>query len=99
MAVLTVIMMQVFYLINCRSLKDSVRKIGLFSNNTVYAGIVGIILLQAAYTYLPFMHELFGSAALPFGAVAVSVLVAFSVVPVIVVDKWFSSRTVAKSRS
>jgi magnesium-transporting ATPase (P-type) len=39
MAVTTVILFQMFYLLNCRSLRDSVLKIGLWSNPWVYVGI------------------------------------------------------------
>ena len=92
MAVLTVILMQVFYLLNCRSLKDSMFKIGLFSNNTVYAGIVAIIALQAAYIYVPFMQVLFGSAPLSLASWGIATLVAFSVVPIMSVDKWVAQR-------
>jgi magnesium-transporting ATPase (P-type) len=97
MAVLTVILMQVFYLLNCRSLKDSMFKIGLFSNNTVYAGIVAIIALQAAYIYVPFMQTLFQSAPLTLEAWGISALVAFSVVPIMAVDKWVAQRYTARS--
>ena len=48
-AVTTVIMFQIFYLLNCSSLCDSVRKIGVFSNKTAFAGIAAIIALQAMF--------------------------------------------------
>ena len=65
MAVTTVVMFQIFYLLNCRSLRDSVWKIGLFSNKTVFAGIAAILALQAMFIYAPFMHAIFASAPLP----------------------------------
>ncbi|MDX9835911.1 MAG: HAD-IC family P-type ATPase, partial [Desulfobulbus sp.] len=45
-AVTFVIFFQVFYLIHCRSLKDSLLKIGFFSNPTVFWGIGAILALQ-----------------------------------------------------
>ena len=41
MAVTTVIMFQIFYLLNCRSLRDSVWKIGLFSTTNAVASSRG----------------------------------------------------------
>ncbi|HEX8435846.1 HAD-IC family P-type ATPase, partial [Archangium sp.] len=64
MAVTTVIMFQIFYLLNCRSLLDSVLRIGLFSNPVVYLGIGTLVLLQLGFIYLPFMQRVFGTAPL-----------------------------------
>jgi magnesium-transporting ATPase (P-type) len=92
MAVTTVVLFQVFYLINCRSLRDSVLKIGLFSNPLVYVGIVGLVLLQIGYVYLPFMNTLFGSAPLGVQDWLKSALVAMTVMPVIGLEKWWQRR-------
>ena len=92
MAVTTVVLFQVFYLINCRSLRGSVLKIGLFSNPLVYVGIVGLVLLQIGYVYLPFMNKLFGSAPLGPQDWLKSVLVAMTVMPVIGLEKWWQRR-------
>lgn len=91
MAVTTVILMQIFYLFNCRSLRDSILKIGLFSNPTVYIGIVSLILLQLGYIYLPFMNKLFSSAPLNFEAWGKSTLCAAIVLPAISFEKWLRS--------
>ncbi len=48
-----------FYLINCRSLQRSVLAVGLFTNLAVYWGILLVIGLQLAFTYLPVMNTLF----------------------------------------
>jgi calcium-translocating P-type ATPase len=90
-AVTFVIMFQIFYLINCRSLKDSVRKIGFFSNKFIFAGIGAILLLQAVLIYTPFMQKIFGTTALDLRDIAVSVIAGFVVFPVIVLEKWIHS--------
>lgn len=87
MAVTTVVLFQVFYLLNCRSLKDSLLKIGLWTNGTVYAGIGAVLLLQLLFVYAPWMNELFGSSPLNLDAWVKSVLVALSVLPVVSLEK------------
>ena len=64
MVVTTVVLFQIFYLFNCRSLRDSVFRIGLFTNPAVWLGIGGLLVLQAGFVYLPVFHTLFGSAPL-----------------------------------
>ncbi len=55
---------ELFYLFNCRSLRYSMFKIGLFSNPLIWLGVSGMLVLQALYTYLPFMNVAFQSAPL-----------------------------------
>lgn len=92
MAVTTVILFQVFYLIESRSLHGSVSEVGLFSNRWIYAGIVGILLLQLGFVYLPFMNDLFGAA--PLGPVAwlEALAVSLIVFPAVRLEKWWHRR-------
>jgi Ca2+-transporting ATPase len=98
MAVTTVIMFQIFYLLNCRSLLDSVLRIGLFSNPMVYLGIATLVLLQLGFIYLPFMQGVFGTAALTLKALGLCALVGASILPVISVEKWLRSRRARQER-
>ncbi len=50
---------EAFYLLNCRSLRHSMFKIGLFSNPWVWAGIAAMLLAEAVIIYLPAMNWLF----------------------------------------
>ncbi|MBC7598629.1 MAG: cation transporting ATPase C-terminal domain-containing protein [Polaromonas sp.] len=43
-------------------MRNSIWKIGVFSNKTVFIGIASILALQAMFIYAPFMHEIFASA-------------------------------------
>lgn len=61
-AVNAVVMVEIFYLFNCRSLSKSMFQIGVFSNRWVIAGVVGMVLLQLLFTYSPFMNKILGSA-------------------------------------
>jgi Ca2+-transporting ATPase len=53
---------EMFYLFNCRSLKDSAFKIGFFSNRFLLLGVTLMMLLQLLFTYLPLMNQIFHSA-------------------------------------
>ena len=98
MAVTTIMFFQTFYLLNCRSLRDSIMKIGLFSNPTVYIGIGVLLLLQIAFVHLPLMNTLFQSAPLSLEAWVKSALVGALVLPVISIEKWLRQRRQAAAR-
>ncbi|HAJ91660.1 MAG TPA: carbonate dehydratase [Gammaproteobacteria bacterium] len=53
---------QSFYLLNCRSLRFSMFRLGLFSNPWVWGGIAAMTVAQLLFTYVPLMNRLFHSA-------------------------------------
>ncbi|MCP3852061.1 MAG: cation-transporting P-type ATPase [Gammaproteobacteria bacterium] len=55
---------EMFYLFTCRSMTQSMFKIGVFSNKWLIYGVVAMTLLQIAFTYVPFMNLIFKSAPL-----------------------------------
>ena len=57
-------MVQLFYLLNCRSLTHSIFQIGLWSNPWIIVGIALTLAAQMIFTYAPFMNRLFHSAPL-----------------------------------
>ena len=83
---------QIFYLLNCRSLRDTLFTQGAFSNPAIFAGIGVLLLLHACFMYLPPLRILFGSAALDVNAWLLSALVGAGVLPVISVEKWIRKR-------
>jgi magnesium-transporting ATPase (P-type) len=87
MAVTTVILFQVFYLLNCRSLRDSILHIGLASNPWIFVGIGAIFALQAAFIYAPPLQALFGSAPLDARDIGLAVLVGAAILPVVSLEK------------
>ena len=91
-AVTTVILFQIFYLFQCRSLGDSALKIGLFSNRWVYAGIGAILALQLGFVYLPFMNVLFGSAPVGLAGWGQALVVGALVLPVVGLEKALRKR-------
>lgn len=57
--VTSIILFQAIYLLNCRSLTESVFRIGLLSNPYVYFGIAATMGLQLGFIYLPPLNQLF----------------------------------------
>ena len=66
----------------CRSLTRPNRELGWWSNPLVYAGIAVVLALQALYVAAPFMHDVFGAAALDAQALLASGLGARAILPV-----------------
>ncbi len=91
MAVTFVILFQIFYMIHCRSLKDTLLKIGFFSNPTVFWGIGVTLALQALFVYLPLMQQVFRTASLTLQDLALTLAAAFVIFPVVTLEKWVRS--------
>ncbi|SHF96260.1 Ca2+-transporting ATPase [Mariniphaga anaerophila] len=88
MAVTFVILFQIFYMLNCRSLRDSLLKIGFFSNPLVFLGIGIVLALQVVFIYAPFMHSIFKTVPLSAKEVLIATLFGFAIFPVIWFEKW-----------
>lgn len=88
MAVTSMVLFQVFYLFNCRSLTHSAARLGLFSNLYIYFGAAAVLLAQAGFVYLPFMHDWFHVAPLSLSDWCLCALVAFSILVIIAAEKW-----------
>ena len=93
MAVTSIVLFQVFYLLDCRSLKEHVFRIGLFSNPTVWPGIGALVALQAAFVHLPALNRLFGSSPLDAIEWLKSAAVAAVVLPVVALEKLIRKRS------
>ena len=83
---------EIFYLFNCRSLRHSMFRIGLFSNLWVLGGVGLMVLLQMLFTYLPVMNTAFGSQ--PIGVRQWGLIIGTSLVVYIVIEceKWLRHR-------
>ncbi len=92
MAVTTVVAFQVFYLLNCRSMKDSVLAIGLWSNPMIYVGIGLLAVLQLLFIYLPVMNTVFGTLPLSALDLGKAIMVGAVVLPVVAVEKSLRAR-------
>lgn len=92
MAVTYIVLFQLFYLFNCRSLRYSVFKLGFFSNRWIFLGVAMTLLAQLGFVYLPFMNTWFHSAPVKLDAWALSAGLAFLVCPIIAFTKWIRVR-------
>ncbi|HEX5598340.1 MAG TPA: cation transporting ATPase C-terminal domain-containing protein, partial [Micromonosporaceae bacterium] len=59
-----IVVVEAFYLFNCRSLTRSAWRLGLFSNRWLIGGLIVQGVAQLALTYLPAMNRLFKTAPL-----------------------------------
>jgi magnesium-transporting ATPase (P-type) len=63
-AVNVFVAVEIFYLLNCRSLDGSILGVGLFSNRPLLLGVATAVVLQLLFTYAGPMQTLFHSAAI-----------------------------------
>lgn len=91
-AVNVFVIVELFYLFNCRSLTKTVFHLGFLTNLWVFWGVAIMLLLQLLYTYLPIMNRLFQSAPLDLDAwlrVTATGIIAFIIVEF---EKWVRGR-------
>jgi potassium/sodium efflux P-type ATPase len=98
-AVTTVILFQIFYLIECRSLRGSVLEVGLWTNKWIYVGTGVLLLLQLGFVYLPFMNTAFGTVPLGLTEWGVGFLIALVVLPVVGLEKLWRRKRAAREAS
>ncbi len=98
-AVNVVVMVELFYLFNCRSLTQSMLKIGFLSNRWVFVGVSVMVVLQLLFTYVPAMNHLFGSA--PISLQDWGRILAFSLAGYLIIEleKWLRRRNVKSQTS
>jgi len=87
MAVTTVVMFQIFYLLNCRSLKHSILTVGMWSNPVLYLGIALLVVLQALFIYFPPMNVIFDTVPLQPADLGKATLVGATILPVVAIEK------------
>ena len=87
-AVNAFVMVELFYLFNCRSLDKTIFQLGFFSNPWILGGAVTMFLLQMAYTYLPVMNRLFQSAPVTLAVWGRTGAAGFIVFLMVEIEKW-----------
>jgi Ca2+-transporting ATPase len=91
-AVNVFVMVEMFYLFNCRSFTRSMFAIGLFSNPWIIFGSLGMIALQLLFTYAPTMNALFQSAPIGWDAWWRILTVAASAYLIVGLEKTITNR-------
>jgi magnesium-transporting ATPase (P-type) len=87
LVVTTIVLFQVVYLLQCRSLRGTIFAVGVWSNPWVWAGIAAILALQSAFVYLPALQSVFGTVSLGPGALLEAGAAAAVLVPAIAVEE------------
>ncbi len=87
-AVNVIVMVELFYLFNCRSLERTMFHVGLFSNPWIWRGVGAMIVLQLLLTYLPAMNRLFHTAPIDGPAWGLVLAAAVTVYVVVEVETW-----------
>jgi cation-transporting P-type ATPase F len=87
-----IVIVEAFYLLNCRSLTRSFFSLGWFSNLWVVGGLAAMIGAQLLFTYAPFMNTLFHSA--PISGLAWLKIFAIGLIIFVVIEfkKWLNAR-------
>jgi magnesium-transporting ATPase (P-type) len=98
-AVNVFVLVEMAYLVNCRSLTKSVLQVGLLSNPMLLVGMATMLLLQVLFTYLPFFHVAFGSAPLGVDAWVRVAAVAVGVSLVVAAEKALRRRVSRPGRT
>jgi len=97
-AVNTIVMIEIFYLFNCRSLTKSVFKMGFFSNKLIFLGVTVMILLQIAFSYIPVMNDIFQSK--PIGMDSWLQIIGVSIITFLIIEiKKFVTRLNLKRKN
>lgn len=92
-AVNVVVLVLVFYLLNCRSLTRSMFALGVFSNPWIIVGVTAMIAAQLFFTYAPIMNRLFHTAPISGQAWLHILAVALAAYAVVGVEKWLRRST------
>ena len=87
-AVNVIVLVQIFYLFNCRSLKQTPFAIGFFTNRWVIAGSLAMLGAQFLLTYVPVMNRLFHTAPIGAGSWLRIVAVATIAFVAVEIEKW-----------
>lgn len=87
-AVNVFVMVELFYLFNCRSLTKSMFQLGVFSNRWIWGGVGSMVALQLLFTYAPFMNRFFHSSPIGWDAWWRFLLTAVVVYAIVGLEKW-----------
>jgi magnesium-transporting ATPase (P-type) len=82
-----IVLVETFYLFNCRSLDRPFFRIPFFSNPLALAGAAAMVVLQLLFTYSPVMNRLFQTAPLGWQAWALVLAAALTAFAAVEVEK------------
>ena len=83
-----IVMVELAYLLNCRSLLHSMFQIGVFTNKWIFIGIGGMVAAQLLMTYLPLANQILHTAPIGLAEWSRILLVAAFTYFVVELEKW-----------
>lgn len=98
-AVNVFVMVELFYLFNCRSLERTMFHVGLFSNPWIWRGIAAMTGLQLLLTYSSSMNRLFHTAPIDGPAWALILTAAVTVYVIVETETWLRLQWKRRRRS
>jgi magnesium-transporting ATPase (P-type) len=91
-AINVIVVVETFYVFNCRSLTRSMFTVGVFSNRWLLAGVAAMMALQMVITYVPLANRLFHTAPLSWDVWMRIVAVGMMAYAVVECEKWIRLR-------
>ncbi len=95
-AVNTLVAGQLFYLFNCRKIKQASVGKGFWSNKYAFMAVGALVVLQAIFVYLPFMNTFFETTPIELSQWVVPLLAGLAVFWVVEAEKWIVLRFAEK---
>ena len=95
-ATTALVMGELVYLFNCRSLKRSIFSVGLFSNGWIWVGCGLMLLSQILFVHAPFMNKMFHSVPISLQAWILIFVTCLVIPAVVAVEKLVRSRLASK---
>ena len=83
-----IVLVEIAYLLNCRSLSHTFFSVGAFSNPWLVVGVLAMLVAQLLFTYVPLMNSLFHTAPMSGESWLRITYVAAIVFSVVEVEKW-----------
>uniref|UniRef100_UPI0026DC9BF6 HAD-IC family P-type ATPase n=1 Tax=Enterococcus asini TaxID=57732 RepID=UPI0026DC9BF6 len=72
--IMTIVFGQVFYMINCREIKDFSINSQILHNKVLWLSLLVLLILQTLLIYAPFMHTILGTATISLSQIGLSLL-------------------------
>jgi magnesium-transporting ATPase (P-type) len=94
-----IVIVEIFYLLNCRSLLHSIFYVGMFTNRWVFVGIAAMLAAQLLFTHAPWMNRLFHSAPLDAGSWLYVTGVGLAAYFAVELEKWLRVRSGEERKS
>lgn len=85
--IMTIVFGQVFYMINCREIKDFSINSQILHNKVLWLSLLVLLILQTLLIYAPFMHTILGTATISLSQIGLSLLAGILLVLVVEGEK------------